>query len=366
MLRWLSLMTVLAACADDSPLPRLRGGTACPADVMRGVNDHWIALHSDPGDAKWELATYYIGDLAAADALQEPAYLEYAVRWAEHHQYEINGDTTTRNADNHAAGQVYLELYERMGDSTRIADIVASLDNVIRSGERGDWSWIDAQFMASPAFAHLGELTQEARYHGAMFELYSDARDRRRLYDASEGLWFRDENYIYPHCQTPNGKKSFWSRGNGWVFASLARTLMHLPADSPYRPAYEEMLRAMATALAKVQRADGFWNVSLADPEHYPGPESSGTSFFTYGLAWGVNVGLLDRVEYTPVIERAWRGLASGAVRADGELGLVQGVGEAPGSSQPVTLRSRHSFGVGAFLLAGSEVMQLGVDFGCL
>lgn len=125
------------------------------------------------------------------------------------------------------------------------------------------------------------------------------------------------------------------------------------------------MLRAMASTLAAVQRDDGLWNVSLGDPDYFPGPEASGTSFFVYAIAWGINHGLLDRAVYAPVVERGWRGLVSVAVRADGELGYVQGVANQPASSQPVTLRSTRDFGVGAFLLAGSEVMRLGLDFEC-
>jgi rhamnogalacturonyl hydrolase YesR len=156
-----------------------------------------------------------------------------------------------------------------------------------------------------------------------------------------------------------------WSRGNGWVIASVVRTLEYLPADSPYRADYEDMLQRMAKALAVIQRPDGLWNVSLGDPTYFPGPEASGTAFFTYAIAWGINHGVLDREAFLPVVDVAWRGLVSVAVRADGELGFVQGVGDQPASSQPVTLRSTRDFGVGAFLLAGSEVMRVGIDFEC-
>jgi rhamnogalacturonyl hydrolase YesR len=332
---------------------------------MREVNDQWQAIHVYPGDAAWENATYMIGNLAAATALDEPRYLDYALAWAERHRYQVNGPTTTRNADNHAAGQVYLALFERDRDPARIADITASLDNVIRAGDFQDWYWIDAQFMASPTFAYLGALFEQPRYTDAMYKLFTDARDRRQLFDTSVGLWYRDENYLYPDNTTDSGEKIFWSRGNGWVFASLVRTLEHLAVDSPYRAAYEDTLRAMAAALAKVQRSDGLWNVSLADPDDYPGPEASGTAFFAYGMAWGINAGLLERDVYLPVVENAWRGLVTVAVRADGELGYVQGVGEKPGSSQPVTLHSTHDYGVGAFLLAGTEVGKLGLGLDC-
>jgi unsaturated rhamnogalacturonyl hydrolase len=361
------LVWIAAGCGDNWESPHARVGRVCPELVVREVNDTWIAEHDDPGDAAWERATYFIGNTVAADAFQEPRYLDYTRAWAQRHRFQINEETTTRNADNHAAGQVYLDLFERDGgvDGRYIADIKASLDHIVRGRERGDWSWIDAQFMASPTFAHLGELSQDPRYHDTMFELYTYARDRRHLFDAATGLWFRDENYLYPDETTPDGKKIFWARGNGWVFGSLPRTLEHLGSDSPYRADYEDMLRAMATGLAKAQRSDGTWGVSLADPRHWPGPEASGTSFFLYGLAWGVRSGILDAGEYVPVIERGWRGLATIAVRSDGELGYVQGVGEKPASSQPVKLRSTHDFGTGAFLLAGSEIHMLGLPFDC-
>lgn len=350
------------ACTDEAPLPEVRVGTPCPDVVMREVNDHWIETHADWGNAAWERATYMIGNIAAGDALAEPRYIDYAIAWADDHEFELNGDTNTRNADNHAAGQVYLSLFERARDPAYIGDIALSLDNIIRSDRRDDWSWIDAQFMAAPTFTHLGELFGQARYTDTMFELYKDARDRRKLYDSAEGFWYRDENYLYPDHETSNGNKIFWSRGNGWVIAAHARVLQHLDRQSPYRADFEAVLRAMAAALAKAQRDDGLWGVSLADPEDHPGPEASGTALFTYGIAWGINEGLLGRAEYAPVVEKAWRGLVSVAVRADGELGYVQGVGEKPSSSQPVTLRSTHDYGVGAFLLAGSEVRRLNLD----
>ncbi|HUS32229.1 MAG TPA: glycoside hydrolase family 88 protein [Kofleriaceae bacterium] len=359
---WVALL-VIGACADEQPA--VRTGSACPAQAIREIDDHWMATHPFLGDNDWRRATYFIGHMVVAKTLDDPAYADYLDRWAESHAYQVRDGAFTRNADNHTAGQVYLALYERDHIPDQLAYIKISIDHVVDSGDRGDWSWVDAQFMASPVYAHLGELTGDPRYHAAMFELFADARDRRHLYDASTGLWFRDENYLYPAAHTSHGRKIYWARGNGWVIASVVRTLEHLAADSPYRAAYEDMLRAMAAGLVSVQRDDGLWNVNLADADDYPGPESSGTAFFVYGIAWGVNHGVLDRATYAPVVERGWRGLVTLAMRADGELGLVQGVGEEPASSQPVTLASTHDYGVGAFLLAGSEVAALGLDLGC-
>jgi rhamnogalacturonyl hydrolase YesR len=349
----------ICACVDD-PEPTLRVGSQCPATVIREINDHWIATHPDPGNNKWARAVYFTGNMAAYDALGEPAYLDYAQRWSENHEWSLEDGVDTRHADNHAAGQTYLALYRERPDPVRIADIARSMSALVDSGERDDWSWIDAMYMAAPVLAELGDLSTDDRYTMAMFAMYSDAKLRRRLFDADTGLWFRDESYMFPVDRTSHGKKVFWSRGNGWVIAALVRVLDHLPAKSPYRAEYESMLHTMAISLAAVQRPDGFWNVSLADPDDYGGPESSGTALFTYAIAWGIRESVLDRATFLPVVERAWQGLVTHALHQGGGVGFVQGVGEAPESAQPVGLASTADFGVGAVLLAGSELHRLG------
>lgn len=318
---------------------------------MREVNDHWIATHPDPGDNDWRRATYFIGDVTAAAALHEPRYFEYAERWATAHHYRLHTEafmpaTYTFNADDHAAAQVYLELYNRGPDPQKLEDTVTAIDYAI-AHHRSQWSWIDAQFMASPVFARLGRFDAMAERYNASLSLF----------DKTTGLWFRDANYV--------GKPILWSRGNGWVMGALVRTLEYLPVANRYRASYEDMLRTMAKAVAARQRSDGLWNVNLANPDDYAGPEASGTALFIYAIAWGINHQILDREAFAPVVERGWRGLVTVAVRSDGELGYVQGVGEAPSSAQPVTLRSTADYGVGAFLLAGAEVMKLDLDLGC-
>jgi rhamnogalacturonyl hydrolase YesR len=173
------------------------------------------------------------------------------------------------------------------------------------------------------------------------------------LYDKDEHLYYRDGSYFGK--QEKNGKKIFWGRGNGWVLAGLVRVFQYLPADHPARPRLLAQFREMADVVLACQQADGFWRASLLDPASYPMQETSGTGFYCYAFAWGVNEGVLDRARFTPAVRRAWAALA-GCVNADGKLTHVQPVGATPvtfdaGSTEP--------FGVGAFLLAGSEVRRL-------
>ncbi|HEY3253279.1 MAG TPA: glycoside hydrolase family 88 protein, partial [Polyangiaceae bacterium] len=134
-----------------------------------------------------------------------------------------------------------------------------------------------------------------------------------------------------------------------------------LPDSEPHRAEYLADFKNMAEALRAVQRSDGFWNVSLHDATHFGGPELTGTSLFTYGMAWGVRQGILAPASYQPLIDRAWAAMAS-AVHENGFLGYVQGTGKQPSDGQPVTFDQPpdyEDFGLGCFLLGGSEVARL-------
>ncbi len=261
------------------------------------------------------------------------------------------------HADDQAIGQTYLELYSRYGDSRIIAPTKQRMDEMLqRPDENGEilWWWCDALYMAPPVLAKLSKATADTKY--------LDYMDRQwwitsaRLYDSKQHLFFRDASFLKKH--EPNGKPVFWSRGNGWVVAGLARVLQVMPIDYPSRPRYVAQLRQMALALAAVQGQDGLWRPGLLDADAYGLPEVSGSAFITYALAYGVQEGILDRAVYLPRVKSAWAGLIS-HIFQDGRLGCMQPVGAAPGQ---FTVTSSYVFGVGAFLLAGSEIYQLAPD----
>jgi len=181
--------------------------------------------------------------------------------------------------------------------------------------------------------------------------MYWDATDF--LYRPKYQLFFRDKNYF--NARTANGQPVFWSRGNGWVHAGLARILQDLPADHPSRPKYVELFKDMSDKLIALQQPDGLWRPSLLDPAEFPEPETSGTAFFTFGLAWGINNHLLDRAEYLPHVLRGYAGLVA-MVDADGKLTHVQRVAGAPGKVSP---GDTHEYAVGAFLQASAELLKL-------
>jgi unsaturated rhamnogalacturonyl hydrolase len=368
----LALWPLFSACTSlpQNPLPP----QSEVLEKLRLANSYFMAKWPDPGTEIvtnrarpaniWTRAVYYEGLLDLYQIDPDKRYLDYAILWGERHDWGLNRGVETRNADNHCCGQIYLALYEMDRRPERIRDIKASLDKMIADGGDTDWSWIDALQMAMPVFAKLGAITGDTRYLDKMHALYLYSKNKhgeRGLFNPADGLWWRDRDFDPPYVE-PNGEDCYWSRGNGWVVAAMVRTVDLLPAGHPLRAEYTDMLKTMCEALRKVQREDGFWNVSLHDPTNFGGKETTGTALFVYGMAWGVRQGILPRETYLPVIAKAWKAMASESVQPNGFLAYVQSTGKEPKDGQPVTadkVPDFEDYGLGCFLLAGVEVYRL-------
>jgi len=339
---------------------------------MRRANTYFTAKWPDPGtmiDSThqshiWTRAVYYEGLMALNGVDPQASYVNYAVSWGNSHSWGLVGGTTTRSADNQCAGQTYIDLYKMdTSQAVRLRDIKADIDMVVSGAAVNDWTWVDAIQMAMPVYAKLGVLTGSTAYFDKMYAMYSNTKNTMGaagFYSKTEHLWWRDVDFDPPYTE-PNGGSCFWSRGNGWAYAALTRVLDTIPASETHRAEYLTDFMAMSEALRAVQRSDGFWNVSLKDPTHFGGDELSGTSLFTYGLAWGVRNGVLPSATYMPVLMKAWAAMAS-SVHTNGFLGWVQGTGKQPSDGQPVTFDSVpnfEDFGLGCFLLGGSEIARL-------
>jgi unsaturated rhamnogalacturonyl hydrolase len=343
-------------------------------DKMVIANSYFMNKWPDPGQVIvndktrpshiWTRAVYYEGLMALYQLNPDKAYYNYAVAWGESHQWGLNGGIQTRNADNQCCGQTYIDLYLIDKKPERIKDLKASVDLMLASDKIDDWTWIDALQMAMPVYAKLGALYNDNRYYERMYQMYMTSKTvlgGKGLYNPKDHLWWRDKDFVPPYKE-PNGQDCYWSRGNGWVVAALVRVLEVMPKDAPHRKEYQETFEKMMKALIPIQRKDGFWNASLHDPNNFGGKELSGTALFAYGLAWGVNNGILKKKKYLPMISKAWNGMVNDAVHANGFLGHVQGTGKQPSDSQPTSydrVPNFEDYGLGCFLLAGSEVYKL-------
>jgi unsaturated rhamnogalacturonyl hydrolase len=312
----------------------------------------------------WTRAVYYEGLMALYKLNPDTTFYDYAVRWGEFHQWGLNNGINTRNADNQCCGQTYIDLFLIDKKPERIKDIKASVDLMLESAKIDDWTWIDALQMGMPVFAKLGALYHNPHYYERMYEMYMNSKTvegGKGLYNPADQLWWRDKDFVAPYKE-PNGKNCYWSRGNGWVVAALVKVLEIMPKDAPHRDEYQNTLKKMLEALIPLQRTDGFWNASLEDPNNFGGKELTGTALFTYGMAWGIHHGLIPKKKYLPVIQKAWKAMISESVHPNGMLGYVQGTGKQPSDGQPITyehIPDFEDYGLGCFLLAGSEVYPL-------
>lgn len=331
--------------------------------LMERVADWQLAHPSKHATTDWTQAAFYDGVMALAQISESPRFLEAMIKVGEGNEWKLG--PREYHADDHAVGQMYAEMYLLKHDTRMIEPMQKRFDAILEHPKDDNltfdkeknpdfldrWSWCDALFMAPPAWIRLAVASNNAEYfHFAIKKWWVTSA---YLYDPEEHLYFRDDTYF--KRREANGRKIFWSRGNGWVMGGFVRVLQYLPKDHPARLRFIQQYQEMADKLLTCQQPDGLWRSSLLDPEHYPLKETSGTGFYTYAFAWGVNEGLLDPVKFKPAALKGWEGLKQ-CVDADGKLTHVQPIGADP---KKFPDDSTEVYGVGAFLLAGSEIVKL-------
>jgi len=323
------------------------------AKAMKLVADWQLSRMPAEAQVDWTWAALYDGFMAVPKKVARDKYQKAMLGIAD--QLKWQPGPRVMHADDQAVGQMYMEQYFLHKDPKMMDAMRARLETEIAAPDPTDprrplWWWCDALFMAPPVFADMAVATGDNKYFTFMDHEWDITA--ALLYDHTKHLYFRDATFLDKHEK--NGEPLFWSRGNGWVMGGIVRVLQKLPADSPLRPKYVALLKEMAAEMLSIQGKDGLWRPGLLGADTYPLPEISGSAFVTYALAYGVNEGILDRAAYWPAVEKAWAGMLT-HVYADGRLGSIQPVGAAPGA---YTETSSYVYGVGAYLLAGSEIYR--------
>jgi unsaturated rhamnogalacturonyl hydrolase len=312
----------------------------------------------------WTNAVAYTGMFALHEVANDKKYIDYlhqlsnSIKW-------VNGPNRAY-ADEYCIAQMYAQMYNvykepymledfknlanRLMELPHDAPLVWDDKNFLR-----EWSWCDALFMGPPSFAFYAKATGKKEYFDFANTYWWKTTDY--LFDSTENLYFRDSRYFAR--REANGKKVFWSRGNGWVFSGLCRMISNMPEGYKDAARYTSLYKRMAKKISGLQHADGSWHSSLLDSAAYKQPEASGTSFMCYSLAWGINNGLLDYDEYYPIIAKAWAALEK-MIHTNGKPGFVQEIGAAPGA---VSFEDTEVYGTGAFLMAAAELITLKTVF---
>ena len=381
-----SCMIVLSACATSSTASETelfskRVENAFDPATIDAIGDKvadWQVAHLDDltyirnfrnniADRRgWVHGALYVGMMNWAALPGNEEYFAPLREISEENEWRL-GDRLF-HGDDHIVGQLYLTFYEKEKDRQMIAHTIRQFNQILVVNPDdtleflGDsipgvgracqlrWCWCDALFMSPQTWMRLSLVTGEDKYMAFADKEFWATTDY--LMDPETHLYYRDSRYFTMREEA--GNKIFWSRGNGWVYAGLVNILRILPQDHPSYPRYLKLYKDMSATIASIQRANGLWSPSLLDRSADPTPETSGSGFMTYGLAWGLNNGHLDAETYEPVVRKGWSALV-GAVGDDGKLGWVQPIGSAPDS---VFESDSQLYGVGAFLLAASQMAQ--------
>lgn len=307
----------------------------------------------------WTNGAMYAGMLSLTKVTANPFFIDRLVQVGKDNNWNTGPDRFF--ADEYCVGQLYSQLYSVYGDTLMVDKFRKLADSIVAAPHteslewkngihHREWAWCDALFMGPPALAYLSTATRYPRYLETADKLWWKTTDF--LYNKQDSLYYRDGSYIGK--KEKNGTNVYWSRGNGWVMGGLVRMLDNMPAAYAGKKRFLELYKQMAYRIAALQTADGTWHASLLDPDNYPAKETSGTGFYVYALMWGINNGVLPEKEFLPAVQKGWQAL-TGCVQPNGKLGFVQEIGAAPGKA---TADDTEVYGVGAFLLAGSELIK--------
>jgi len=317
--------------------------------------------------AFWDHAAYHTGNMELYQLTKNEQYRKYSEDWAIYNQW-MGAKSQDKSQWKYSYGekdeyvlfgdwqicfQTYIDLYQIKPEAYKIARAKEVMGYQISTSKNDYWWWADGLYMVMPVMTKMYKLTGDEKYLEKLHEYLTFSNSI--MYDQEAKLYYRDAKYVYPKHKSNNGGKDFWARGDGWVFAGLAKVLKDLPKNNKHRKEYIEIYKGMAKAIVSSQQKEGYWTRSMLDPQHAPGPETSGTAFFTYGLLWGINNGILKEKQFRPAAKLAWKYLSETALQKDGRVGFVQPIGEKAIPGQIIDAKSTSNFGVGAFLLAGCE-----------
>ena len=347
-------------------------------DKIKSVNGRWLKTNPQNEDTSWDNACYFRGDIEAYKITGEKEYLDAAVEWGEKNKwgtfgdekfaaevlenhftvegkldwcYENVADYLNIHADFVFCGMTYLELEKFVPDKARFDKVMSILDFTVNDPHNDYWWWVDTIHMGLCLYHKVSLMKNDDRYAKKAHALYLYAKETRGYYDTEEHLWYRDMKYTPDKMLSKNGKKVFWSRGNGWVYAGLIQTMEVIGKESEYYDGYKKTFLEMTDAIMKCRGKDGFWRTNLADYDEYPMIETSGTLLFIHSILKAVRYGVLDE-SYIKIFEESFKAINEKAIFEDGTLGYVQGVAQSPGE---VCKNGTREYAVGYYLMTCAE-----------
>lgn len=340
------------------------------AEVIDKVQNYWVTNKYTSG-WDWLTATYHLGALEAYQATGNIEYYNRTYDLAENYGWLVyNGDKSTV-CDAICTAQVYCMLHSLTAEEDgsmdyKLEDAIDIFDYNYEYGMM-DYSWVDEIYMAGFSLTYLSQVTGDDKYTKLDYDTYMYYRER--FFDEESWLWFRDWQFV---PETGSGwanldgaEKVLWSRGNTWVYVTLAQRMLYMDRNDPAYETYKNDFLMMSEGLKNVRREDGIWNVNLGDASHKAGKEMTGTAGFLYGMCVGIDLGLLDADTYVPVVQKAYDTITTECIQESGLVGYCQPPAGSPSSytTEEKLKNNTVSYGVGLTLMGLSRFMRLCSDY---
>jgi len=231
--------------------------------------------------------------------------------------------------------------------------------------------WLDGLYMAAPFYAEYAMVSgEDSAFNdiGKQFVLME-----RHSRDAKTGLLYHgwDAAKVQKWADKQTGRsENFWGRAMGWYGMALVDALDYFPKDQPYRDSLIQILNRYAEAVVKVQDKDShvWWQVldKASEPGNYQ--EASASCMFIYTLAKGVRKGYLP-ARYEKAATEGFQGVVKQFIGKDSAGNtILNGTCEVAGLGGKPYRDGTYAYyigektkvndgkGVGAFLLAGTEI----------
>lgn len=317
-----------------------------------------MARYPDFTQTYWNAWTYVHGYMACAferlyKDTNDKTYLDYIKKYIDNFIDEdgnflavTNNKGVTRvpnvcgNLDNMMTGNTLVMLYEHYKDPRyKIAAtyIRNCLEDYPRNEDGGFWHsrglpgqmWIDGIFMGQMFLLRYGRSIGDSQY------AYDEAIRQIVAYSKTGE---QDNSGLYVHgvyepghgereclwANLSNGKSpEVWGEGLGWYALAVVEALETIPPGHNGYNDIKDIFIRLAEALKRTQDPQtGGW-YQVVDKTELPDNwiETSGSAMFTYAIQQGVNLGILDKNKYAPVVANGYRSITNHA--KINEKGLV-------------------------------------------
>ena len=236
--------------------------------------------------------------------------------------------------------------------------------------------WDDTVYMLNMFLLEMFRLTGDEKYIANFIEQFTIHNEM--LTEEKSGLWVHawdaDNEDYNDGCSIKGWPDKFtrkssqiWARGNGWVGMALADAIQTVTRKSKYwKPLQKAFINYVEKVAPWQDKASGHWYQLITlpgEPKNFL--ESSCTAMYAYTITIGLQLKIVDKKKYTPMVDLAYKGLRNFSIKyTEGAYLIPTKVsgGTCVGDKEYYLTRKiteGTGFGFGSFIMFGLAYEQL-------